>query len=99
MNTAKEFLEYAAELVGGDRAKQHGDKLENHAKITALWNAYLQIRRDPAAALTAADVAHMMVLLKVARTQLGAYNADNWVDMAGYSGVAGEVAKVLQFGI
>ena len=90
---AVELLTEAAELVGGDREASHGDKLENHAKIARLWNAYLAIRparpKDP---LSALDVAHMMVLLKVARTQLGGFNEDDWRDMAGYAGVAAEIA-------
>lgn len=89
---AAEIAAKAAELVGGDRQAQHGDKTENFEKIVALWNAYLAIRREPAAPLTAADHAHMMVLLKVARTQLGALNADDWTDMCGYAACAGEVA-------
>jgi hypothetical protein len=92
---APEILRRAADLVGGDRELTHGTKLENHAKIAAMWNAYLAIRRNPAAPLNQTDVALLMVLLKVARTQLGAFNADDFTDMAGYAGCAGEVAEAL----
>lgn len=90
---ASEMLLQVAQLVGADRAAQHGDKRQNHENIAALWNAYLAIRREPGAPLTAADVAHMMVLLKVARTQLGAHNPDDHCDMAGYAAIAGEVSN------
>lgn len=82
---AAEVVGHAAELVGGDRASQHGDKVENHQHIAALWSAFLE------RPITADQVALMMVLLKVARTKTGRLNRDDYVDMAGYAGVAGEI--------
>jgi hypothetical protein len=89
---AHEIASLAANLVGGDRDRQHGQKRDNFQRIAAVWNAYLQIRRDPAAPLGPVDVGHMMVLMKVARTQSGAVNPDDYVDAAGYSACAGEIA-------
>ena len=34
----------------------------------------------------------MMVELKIARTKTGATNADDYIDAAGYIGIAGEIA-------
>ena len=34
-----------------------------------------------------------MVLLKVARTQEGQHNIDDYVDACGYSAIAGEIAE------
>ncbi len=93
MAPADHLIKSAADLVHGDRANTHGDKRKNHQNIAGLWNAYLAIRRDPAAPLNHIDVAHMMVLLKLARTQLGAHNADDHVDMVGYAAIAGELAS------
>lgn len=93
---AHEIASKAADLVGGDRQAQHGTKEENFTNIVTLWNAYLAIRKDPAAPLTATDHAHMMVLLKVARTQAGGFNPDDWLDMTGYAACAGEVAIIEQ---
>jgi len=90
--TAEAIALRAAELTGGDRQKTHGEKTTNHRKIATLWNAYAEIRAAPGAPLEPMDVAHMMVLLKIARTQLGRYNPDDWIDMTGYSAVAGEIA-------
>lgn len=90
---AHEILTKAASYVSGDRENTHGPKERNHQNIADMWNAYLAIRKDPDGILTPTDVLHMMVLLKVARTQLGALNMDDYVDMAGYAGCAGEVAK------
>lgn len=92
---AADVAKRAAELVGGDREAQHGTKLMNFTKIAAMWNAYLGIRRDPNAALDAEDVGYMMVLLKTARTQHGAYNPDDNIDMTGYAACAAEVAEIL----
>lgn len=89
---ASDVASKAAGLVGGDREAQHGSKERNFANIAALWNGYLAVRRDPAVPLTPLDVGHMMVMLKVARTQLGSNNPDDWVDMCGYAACAGEIA-------
>lgn len=83
--TAHAIVDEACRLVGGDRARTHGDKTVNHQNIAALWSAYLDVN------ITCDQVATMMVLLKVARTKLGALNRDDFVDMAGYAGVAAEI--------
>lgn len=93
---AHEIAARAAELVGGDRDRQHGAKVANFANIAALWNAYILIRRDPGLPLDATDVAHMMVLMKAARTQTGSLNIDDHVDMCGYAACAGEIAVALK---
>lgn len=90
---ASDVAARAAELVAGDRENTHGSKERNFWNITQLWNAYLAIRRDPGAPLTPLDHAHMMVLLKVARTQLGDLNLDDYIDMCGYAACAGEIAS------
>lgn len=88
--TASEICAKAADIVRGDRAVTHGDKVENHRNIAALWSAYLGKEID------AEDVALMMALLKIARTQSGTFNPDDYVDLAGYAGCAGEIAGKAQ---
>lgn len=91
---AHEIISKAADLVSGDRQNTHGDKTENHENIAALWNAYMMRKHGtPATMLSAQDVALMMALLKVARTIAGSHNSDDYVDLAGYAGVAGEIAE------
>jgi len=80
-----DLLVEANKLVGGDRQKDYGDKVDNHSNIAKLWSAYLDIP------VTAHDVALMMVLLKMARTKLGAISRDTYVDMAAYGAIAGEI--------
>lgn len=91
---AADLCTKTADLVGGDREDSHGSKERNHENIARLWQAYLESRHDPVAPLEALDVLHMMVLLKVARTQLGSFNLDDYVDMIGYSACGGEVASI-----
>lgn len=93
---AHEIARMAAALVKGARDESHGDKLKNFQNIATLWNAYLKIRPDPEAEISPLDHAHMMVLLKIARTQLGAPNVDDWIDAAGYAACAGEIATDLR---
>lgn len=89
--TAEQIALRAAELVGGDRQKTHGDKVENHQNIADLWNAYLGGRINPP--LSPRDVALLMALLKIARTKIGDHNLDDYTDLAGYAAVAGEIAE------
>ena len=80
-----DLLAEANKLVGGDRQKDYGDKVENHSNIAKLWSAYLDVK------IEAHDVAIMMALLKMARTKLGAVSEDTYIDMAAYSAIAGEI--------
>lgn len=91
---ADEVLREAAELVAGSRADSHGEKWHNHFNIATLWNAFLQMRRDPSALISPADAAMMMALLKIARTQLGDMNRDDYVDGAAYIALAGEIEEI-----
>ena len=43
--------------------------------------------------MNAKDVAAMMVLLKIARTQAGNHNIDDYIDACGYAAIAGEIAE------
>lgn len=89
---AAEIAGKAANLVSGDRAQTHGNMHVHFNSVALLWNAYLMSRRDTAAPLRASDVPKMMALLKLARTESGNENADDFIDGAGYLACAGEVA-------
>tara|TARA_Y100001972_G_scaffold33226_1_gene41272 strand:- start:1708 stop:1971 length:264 start_codon:yes stop_codon:yes gene_type:complete len=80
-----ENLKEALKILKGPREKEYGNKKENHDNIAKLWSAYLNIN------LTAHDVALMMLLLKVARTKSPNPTRDTYIDMVGYSAIAGEV--------
>ena len=82
---AKETLEIAASLISGDRARKHGDMFLSHDLIAKFWSVYI------GKAVEAHDVACLMALLKIARTQCGETNPDDYVDLAGYAAIAGEL--------
>jgi hypothetical protein len=86
---AYEFCTKAAVLVNGDRADTHGNLLENFYLISSFWQNYLTSSIGVDIELKPSDVANMMILLKVARSISGEYNADDFIDMAGYAGIAG----------
>ena len=83
LNT-KDLLTTAMQLVGGDRHKDYGGKVKNHKNIAKLWSAYKDVE------ITPHDVAIMMVLLKIARTKLGAVSSDTYIDGSAYMSIAGE---------
>ena len=80
----KTLLTTAIELVGGDRQKDYGDKVDNHNNIAELWSAYKDVK------ITPHDVAIMMCLLKIARTKLGEVSPDTYIDASAYMAIAGE---------
>lgn len=93
--SAESLLTHASLLVSGSRAAQHGPKERNHQNIADHWNAYLTGRLN--SPLSPFDVALMMAELKIARAKGSiqmslAPNPDNFVDLAGYAGIAGEIA-------
>lgn len=83
-------LETALNLVTGDRAEQHGDAYDQCDLAAQFWSTYLAGRGfiDPRNALAPVDVSQMMLLLKVSRDVLGAFNCDTFVDQAGYSALS-----------
>jgi 2-oxo-4-hydroxy-4-carboxy--5-ureidoimidazoline (OHCU) decarboxylase len=90
--TKEEILKKAKEIISNDRNVSHGDAFKNHAEIAEFWNIFLDNKLRPMSNITAADVAIMMILLKISRhTQGEKFNLDNFVDMAGYSAIAGEI--------
>lgn len=95
IKNAKQICSEAAELVGGNRAHQHGNKVETHQKIARLWSAYLS-NLGTFPEVNAVDVCNLMELLKIARRLGGAFNLDDYVDGAGYSGIGGEIAQILE---
>jgi|TARA_Y100000310_G_scaffold340384_1_gene435933 hypothetical protein len=99
IGVAARLLQEAADLVGGDRNDQHGEMTKNHENIASLWQGYLQnaSRRvgggGLAFNLSAADVAYMMALLKIARTQAGSYNEDDARDGAAYICIGSQIER------
>ena len=85
------ILDKTKELLSGDRQTKHGDKIINHENIARLWTAYVQNKTKLNITILPEDVAYMMALLKVARTQEGEANEDDDVDGCGYIAIGGEI--------
>lgn len=81
-----DILKTANVAVNKDRQATHGKPERNFESIARLWTAYLEKE------ITPVDVGMMMILLKVARQKSNPAYEDNYVDMAGYSACAGEIA-------
>ena len=92
MNTT-DILKKAEKLVSESRHEKHGDKTINHENIARLWTGYLQNKFKLALIILPEDVANLMVLLKIARTQAGQFNIDDQVDACGYAAISGEIAE------
>jgi|TARA_E500000318_G_scaffold18327_1_gene18958 hypothetical protein len=81
----KEILDTAKGYVTKDRASQHGNMENNFKTIAMYWSVHL------GTPVTAADVAVMMALLKIARIRSNESHADNWIDGCGYLACGGEL--------
>lgn len=88
---ANDVLKRAQTLMSGDRQRTHGDKRENMDNITQLWAAYLDIRPD--GPLKPYEVPILNALQKIARTCLGEWNLDDYVDAAAYLAIAAELSE------
>jgi hypothetical protein len=94
---SEEMLRKAADLVGGQRAKDYGSKTENHQRIADLWNYWVVQRyKDSVVKLDPYDVAIMMLLLKVARLMNTPGHSDSHVDIAGYASIAEEISRTME---
>ena len=91
MNTT-EILAKTKKLFSESLHEKHGDKVINHENISRLWSAYLQNKFKLNLVLLPEDIACLMSLLKLARTQAGKFNLDDFIDSCGYSAIAGEIA-------
>jgi len=90
MNSS-EILKKTEKLVSKDREDKHGDKVINHENIGRLWTSYLQNKFKLNLQILPEDVANLMSLLKIARTQAGNFNLDDYIDACGYLAISGEI--------
>lgn len=91
------ILERAKQLTEGDRNQTYGEPKPNLQCFADMINAYLEcktINEGEVGKLTATDASMILVLLKISRVAANPQHADNFVDMAAYSGIGGECAGV-----
>jgi len=80
-------LSQANDIINGERQDQYGNPEDSFALIAKYWQAYLG---STTAEVTAKDVAHMMILFKMARCNGQTSKRDNYVDICGYSSIVAD---------
>jgi hypothetical protein len=82
---AKEILQSATDTIT-ERGLSYGHPADNLQHTAMLLSAYLQMP------IHDYQVAGIMVLVKLARTNQSAQHLDNWVDLCSYGAIGGELA-------
>ena len=89
--TPRELLLREAEsIVVGSRNTAYGNPEDNFRNIATYWNAYLAQSKNKIVDFDAQDVAHMLILMKVARLATNPAHRDSLVDIAGYAACAAD---------
>lgn len=77
------LLDDAKEIIDG-RSDTHGDAENTHGRIARYWTLYLEEEGKLIEPLSDGDAAELMSLLKLARSQDGAFNEDDYRDRLAY---------------
>ena len=83
---ADELLATAGDTIRV-RNHTHGDSADNMRRTAMLLSAYLETP------IHDYQVAVIMQLIKISRTQESPYLLDHWIDLLGYGAIAGELAR------
>lgn len=86
----EQLLQQAIAITNGDRNKAYGSPEDNFANIAAYWNSYLTQAHKADIVLTPQDVAHLMILMKMARLATNPAHYDSLLDIAGYAACAAD---------
>lgn len=80
-----DFLDHARALVCEEREATHGPVDKTFANMAARFSLVLGIDVTPY------EAARLMIEVKLARADCGAFNMDDLVDVAGYAAICGEL--------
>ena len=85
-------LDEAKRTICGERQDVYGSPEDSFAIIAEYWSTYLRAEYEKVGHrnLTPKDIAHMMILFKMARVQGQAPSRDSYVDICGYAGIAAD---------
>ena len=92
--TRGKMLKIAIETINGERQDIYGAPEDSFDTIANYWRIYLESigASFDVSDLSGKDIPIMMALLKIARMSGQKYNQDNFVDAAGYLGIADDMA-------
>lgn len=90
------ILTEAANLTSGDRNKAYGPPHENLTYMARLVRAYLFGKHNVDLDLDSEDMAWVMLMAKVSRTQTS-HKQDNYVDASAYAAIAGECRHIIEY--
>jgi hypothetical protein len=77
-------IDEALAVVRGNRENVYGRPDQNFRTIAHFWSGWLSVRCKAEIELDAADVGHLMILMKEARLANSPRHRDSLVDIAGY---------------
>jgi prophage DNA circulation protein len=89
----RSILDDAKEIIYGDRERTYGRPEFNLTSIAEFWRLYLERKHNVLVALMPADVAYMMVLLKLARLMNQDDHRDSQVDAVGYMALIDRIQR------
>lgn len=85
-------LREAEDIILGARQAAYGPPENSFEAIAEVWKWYLEMKFDDGEIdLKPIDVSNMMVLMKISRGTSGCDKRDNYVDIAGYAGISGDL--------
>ncbi len=84
------LLQQAISITTGDRNAAYGNPEDNFANIASYWMRYLTQAKNVDIVITPQDVAHMMILMKMARLATNPAHYDSLLDIAGYAACAAD---------
>lgn len=82
MTKQESILQQADKIINGERHKKYGDVIQTFKEIAEIWSIQLNTQVKPI------DVAACMISMKLIRAKHSPNYQDNWLDIAGYSGLA-----------
>ena len=80
----------ADRIINGERQDQYGKAEDNFAAIGIVWTTLLRNKLKDGERIDARMTALLLAGMKVVR-ESNAPKMDNWVDLAGYAGLGGEI--------
>lgn len=75
-------------MLDTDRAQDHGEINAGFERTAAIWSVILGVK------VCEHQVALCMAGLKISRATMNPAHNDNYVDLAGYAGIAGALANL-----